>query len=62
MRHPIFRVESFEIVAPYTLRICSTTPPFKRSIFAQSLPGNSMAPSGMFLGSIRFASTQRFTL
>ena len=22
MRHPIFRVESFEIVGPYTLRIC----------------------------------------
>ena len=44
MRHPIFRVESFEIVAPYTLRICFDDATVQTIDFRPILAGELYGP------------------
>ncbi|HLY61377.1 MAG TPA: DUF2442 domain-containing protein [Terriglobia bacterium] len=44
MSHPIYRVVNFEIVAPYTLRICFDDGAVQTINFADTLAGELYAP------------------
>ena len=63
MHHPIFRVQSFEIVGPYVLRILFDDNKVQTINFRPILAGELYGPlRGMSLYSIKFASTPKFKL